>query len=1011
MTLVFERAADGPGLHALIIAVGYSSERYSLVDSFPSGAMLAEWLVDHFHNPTAELASIDLLASRTGTADCTLTLAKGSGPIAIEAPTLDTAKAAVEAWWSRANMHAGNIALFYFAGHGRGRFADTLMYMDDRPDPDVPGASLQSLVEAMAYCEAERQLFLVDTSRVEKDEEVVATALMSPPRRPDGARPVKRAIYYAAAAGKVAYNAGIAEHLRGSPFLEAFLRAMETEPPATAPGILTAQVVGNRLRDELWNSAPNPGVRQQAEIDLTEDFDLHYPREWAQPAPAVQDGTPAPSAKAAAAGKKPRRKRPAQAEITISVEEIRRPADEEAGTDFVLDDAEAERDELGRGVLAIALARRLHKIWRKTNDPAGSAEADGRAAFVVHLDAPWGGGKTTFANFLAHVLNPLPRGRRKPAFFVDDRHPGADVGGLFIEDPPSTDAAAARLEALPGEARRPWIVIPFNAWRVEHCSPPWWVFYQAIRKGCFDAILAEGAGAWRPPPRPRASAPRWWQAADLRLRQLGRRLEAAWSRSRLRRLDLWLDLWFHELWWRLRNPKIATLIVTAAISAAALLVLQSVGAWGVTSTSDGAEAGFRLTDSFGVLLAGLTGITALWGFGALFTESIVPGTDSLAERLSLGSGDPFARFRRHFAETMKRVRRPVMVIVDDIDRCHPAFVVDLIRGMQTLLRSPRVVFVVVGDRDWIERAFEKHHEAMSRLDVGPEQTFGARFVEKAIQMSFILPALAADKQTLYVRRVLLGGREADGSVAGAPAATPARVDEARQLANRAAEAPHRHPFDTEGVVAEVSRGLAEIDRDRPDAAPLSPGDVARIVNETMATRATTDARVETEVIHELQRLAACFPANPRQIKRIVNTITLYYAVALQRQDIRPDADFRHQLALWVIVMTEWPQTWRLLASYPDLVDLLPSTSLAGALRRPGLQLPGSTAATRAALERIRADAELMAVICGKGDPGHDRLETRYVRTLAQLTPLYTRKRRLADEPRAAPAAAAVPVAT
>ena len=97
----------------------------------------------------------------------------------------------------------------------------------------------------------------------------------------------------------------------------------------------------------------------------------------------------------------------------------------ESNTQFVPDDAEIDRDEFGRGVLAVALARRLHRIWCALNgamptnpDPppspsAAKAPIDSvtwtgnadescffdrqrdttRAAFVVHLDAPWGGGK------------------------------------------------------------------------------------------------------------------------------------------------------------------------------------------------------------------------------------------------------------------------------------------------------------------------------------------------------------------------------------------------------------------------------------------------------------------------------------------------------------------------------------------------------------------------------------------------------------------------------------------
>jgi hypothetical protein len=86
-------------------------------------------------------------------------------------------------------------------------------------------------------------------------------------------------------------------------------------------------------------------------------------------------------------------------------------------------------------------------------------------------------------------------------------------------------------------------------------------------------------------------------------------------------------------------------------------------------------------------------------------------------------------------------------------------VVDLVRGIQTILSSSRVVFLILGDRDWIERAFESHHHSMSAVDVGPEQTLGARFVEKAIQMSFVLPSLGPQSQRDYVQGVLLAGRK------------------------------------------------------------------------------------------------------------------------------------------------------------------------------------------------------------------------------------------------------------
>ena len=242
----------------------------------------------------------------------------------------------------------------------------------------------------------------------------------------------------------------------------------------------------------------------------------------------------------------------------------------------------------------------------------------------------------------------------------------------------------------------------------------------------------------------------------------------------------------------------------------------------------------------------------------------------------------------------------------------------------------------------------------------------------------------------------------------------------REIVNREAAAPDVDPFDaapvTERVLDEVAKRWFDDDIPTGPKGAFDPdvylhwfdlicypAPIEQMVGEALAIRATTDETVEREVTHELQRLAAHFPANPRQIKRIVNAITIYHAVALQRRGVTPDADFRGQLALWIIVMTEWPRTWRLLASFPDLVDVLTSARPGSAIRKKGLALPGSIAATERAIDEIRSDPDLFTLIAG--EPGADRapLKTSYVRILAELTPLYSRKRRLPDRPNDAPA--------
>jgi hypothetical protein len=442
-----------------------------------------------------------------------------------------------------------------------------------------------------------------------------------------------------------------------------------------------------------------------------------------------------------------------------------------------------------------------------------------------------------------------------------------------------------------------------------------------------------------------------------------------------------------------------TLLITSLISLLLLAFLYKAGIITHVSGKAGEEkVVFDLSNSIGLLLGGVTTVSSIWGFGALFTDSIIPGTNTLAERLSLGSGDPFGRFRKHFYKTMERVERPVMVIVDDLDRCKPDFIVDLVRGIQTLLRSPRVVFLILGDRDWIERAFEAHHKAMNKVSVGPEQTFGARFVEKAIQMSFILPGMRKERQVDYVRGLLLG-RRSTAYGATDTSLEPQAAAALREVIRKTAETQKGMPLETE----QIRRNVMSAYQDFSSGLQLPDGQTAsehvnQFVNEELAIRAAVDDQIEQEISHRLEPLAAYFPSNPRQIKRIINAVTMYYAVALQQEGLRADDPRWFQLALWIIIMTEWPETWRLLASYPWLADLLLATDPETEIKKvDSANLPGSVEATLKQLNRIRADEKLMALIAGWNDRSGPVLDRTTIEELLYLTPLYGRWAGLKDK--------------
>ena len=829
--------------------------------------------------------------------------------------------------------------------------------------------NFDNVVRGMERVAAERQLFMTDLTLFPITIPLAMSDIFAIERQP--AKQNQQAIFrsYMSEIPVATPDEGL--------LFPAFRRSLE-EAPIGRDGAITVNGLFPVLTRICNESFPAKGSVRGPRSQTHLDFDFHYPvrRGGVSPDDSVHGVTSGPVASASVGSVKSGATVRSAGEALEDADTLEAsatlgpaPLPLEASTDFVPDDAEVERDDLDRSVLAIGLARRLHRIWRRTNSAPGAASGSS-SSFVVHIDAPWGGGKTSFANFIGRVLNPVPRGR-SPAAFLSDRYPGKNLRSIFLDDPPATSADTARLLALSEDARRPWILVDFNAWQNEHCKPPWWVFYQEIRRQCFAAIGSEGTHPVCTNKRPDGREP-------------------------LLRWGHWLRLHVSEYLWRLFNPKVLTLLLTALVSGLLFWGLLKTGAVGLVGEANKQTVGFAIGNMLGFLLGGVTGLSIIWAIATIFTESIVPGTDTLAERLNLGKGDPFDRFRRHFDRTMRALKRPVMVVIDDLDRCQPAFVVDLVRGIQTILKSSRVTFVILGDRDWIEHAFETHHKEMTGVDVGPEQSFGARFVEKAIQMSFLLPALELRAQKAYVRRILFAGREKDGASGVLSSTLAARI---RVLANIYVTEPGA-PLELDPL---VDRAVSDILREQPDLGGQADlrSAVEELVGEAVAINAAVDENVEAAIAHELEPLAAAFPSNPRQIKRIVNAITIYWAVAVQRRELRPDADFRFQLAIWIIVMTEWPRSWRALSRDPDLADLLGNTAPLKAFDRAFPEKTAETDARRAELARMLADKQLLALVTGKGATPHTPLSSASILRLRDLTPL---------RPRRTPAAVPLPAA-
>ncbi len=394
-----------------------------------------------------------------------------------------------------------------------------------------------------------------------------------------------------------------------------------------------------------------------------------------------------------------------------------------------------------------------------------------------------------------------------------------------------------------------FVVIEFNAWQYQRADPPWWFL--------LDAVYRQG----------RRSLP-WWRR-----------------------------LWFvaRENGWRLgcgNGLALTTFLVAAAITALLLAHLNGLFGGGaadsafglMTLWTSGESANIARTVTAVVSLVVTLAAGIKFGLSSLFT-----GSARAAERMFQHLDDPAERFRTHFRWMLERLDRPVAVFIDDLDRCSSDYTVRLIEGIQTLFNDSRVVYVIAADRRWLECCFMCQYSQFKGHVEQPGFSLGHLFVQKLVQLFVALPRPTPQQQRTYWQHLLMPPQSAE---TGGAAAQEDRADRA-EVESRA-DALLGDRTSEEDIMQAVRLS-------REEGADVG-GAVARKAVERLA-----DAHGDQDVQHFLMPLAPLLDPNPRSMKRLVNSYTIFRDVALLSGLPIEDSDARRlELARWAILAMDAP---------------------------------------------------------------------------------------------------------
>ena len=403
------------------------------------------------------------------------------------------------------------------------------------------------------------------------------------------------------------------------------------------------------------------------------------------------------------------------------------------------------------------------------------------------------------------------------------------------------------LEAKLREADEPWLVVRFNAWRDQRRQPPWWSLITCIYAGAYSKTDVKTAKRL------------WWR-------------------------------WFK---WRVRAdymPWVLSAVLVALCGA--LLFLGFTTAIGPTLSLLGTAIGL---------------ITA----GAVAVRSLALGSQRAAQTYAELKADPFQPMTTLFDRLIAAIGRPVAVFIDDLDRCDSAYVVELLEGVQTLMRSAPVTYVVAADRKWICSSFEQKYAKFSPPIGEPGRPLGYLFLDKIFQVSAAVPQIASDVRTTYWQSLL------DISASGATRDEAREtIETARREADENAKAALKGLKTHEQLTGAVER--AEETND-PIAIQATRAEAAMRI---------TSAEASAAAEHRLKDYSGLLEPNPRSMKRLVNAYGMHQATLfLAGRSAAPDA-----LARWTILELRWPLLADFLAARPGHIDRVRSPLADGELK-------------------------------------------------------------------------------
>jgi hypothetical protein len=259
-------------------------------------------------------------------------------------------------------------------------------------------------------------------------------------------------------------------------------------------------------------------------------------------------------------------------------------------------------------------------------------------------------------------------------------------------------------------------------------------------------------------------------------------------------------------------------------------------------------------------LIGLLG--SIWVTFSGMVQNMFKRRVTTSELAINNSADPYKPIKDRFEAVTKN--RKVAIFIDDLDRCEIKPTVALLEGIQNLFKQTKVLYVIAADGNWVSNCFDKKYQDFHGLGHSGH-TIGSKFLQKSFQMILDVPKISKTQHEELWRKYL-------------------------------------------GVKEKVEEIIDEkIESDIESAVTTEQVRESAIEANTLEQRVKAAEKVEELVEkddHRLLEYLKWIPANPRQMKRLINQFIVKYQTLIISGSISEVSE--EALIRYVIFASSYP---------------------------------------------------------------------------------------------------------